>query len=425
MEYLNNLFNSNTQSGGVYGVSMHQLNQILQLSSAYFNRFNDKTKQQYIKLFGFTPLSLLKGHSSSKMPQYRERFIFLIYLQFCVLLMMNNTAGMETKEEVLEYLSKLCKEFKISPDNKICKNINDALNGSTSTGSTSTGSTSTGSTSTGSTKDYTIDEAFNFIYNKLTSDDKKIVDDMLKEEAEAEAEKNEEQYVGDNIKDDDVNNLIKFITDTYPEQSENIIKIYKMSSELLMYHPVESIKFKIIFFTFIDLKNSSSKEEEEQLIKENIDKYIIKEEEEQLIKENIDKYIIKEEVLRIENDKIVVKLNDNLNVELLKKYLQKENANEEARLKAENDIEDDYFEADDNNIGPLKTRAANSDNNTSLRYSKISRESNINEEEKETVELHPDVKETVDLHPDVKNNLGLDGGSYNNIDITNTLQDIF
>ena len=136
MEYLNNLFNSNTQSGGVYAVSMHQLNQILQLSSAYFNRFDDNTKQEYIKLFGFTPLSLLKGHSSSKMPQYRERFIFLIYLQFCVLLMMNNTAGMETKEEVLEYLSKLCKEFKISPDNKICKNINDALSGSTSKSST-------------------------------------------------------------------------------------------------------------------------------------------------------------------------------------------------------------------------------------------------------------------------------------------------
>ena len=75
MEYLNNLLNSNTQSGGVYAVSMHQLNQTLQLSSAYFNRFDENTKQQYIKLFGFTPLSLLKGHNSSKMPQYRERFI--------------------------------------------------------------------------------------------------------------------------------------------------------------------------------------------------------------------------------------------------------------------------------------------------------------------------------------------------------------
>ena len=52
MEYLNNLLNSNTQSGGVYDVSMHQLNKILQLSSAYFYRFNDKTKQEYIKLFG-------------------------------------------------------------------------------------------------------------------------------------------------------------------------------------------------------------------------------------------------------------------------------------------------------------------------------------------------------------------------------------
>jgi hypothetical protein len=127
MEYLNNLLNSNTQSGGVYAVSMHQLNQILQLSSAYFNHFDDNTKQQYIKLFGFTPLSLLKGHSSSKMPQYRERFIFLIYLQFCVLLMMNNTVGMETKEEVLEYLSKLCTEFKIDDKNPICSKIKEML----------------------------------------------------------------------------------------------------------------------------------------------------------------------------------------------------------------------------------------------------------------------------------------------------------
>ena len=126
MEYLNNLLNSNTQSGGVYGVSMHQLNQILQLSSAYFNRFDDNTKQQYIKLFGFTPLSLLKGHSSSKMPQYREKFIFLIYLQFCVLLMMNKTAGM-SEQEVLKYLSKLCVKFNVDSNNSICSKIKDAF----------------------------------------------------------------------------------------------------------------------------------------------------------------------------------------------------------------------------------------------------------------------------------------------------------
>ena len=136
MEYLNNLLNSNTQSGGVYAVSMHQLNQILQLSSAYFNRFDDNTKQQYIKLFGFTPLSLLKGHSSSKMPQYRERFIFLIYLQFIVLLMMNNTAGM-TEQEVLEYLRKLCKKFNIDINNPICSRIRNALSGISSPPSSS------------------------------------------------------------------------------------------------------------------------------------------------------------------------------------------------------------------------------------------------------------------------------------------------
>ena len=136
MEYLNNLLNSNTQSGGVYGVSMHQLNQILQLSSAYFNRFDDNTKQQYIKLFGFTPLSLLKGHSSSKMPQYRERFIFLIYLQFIVLLMMNNTVGM-SEHEVLEYLRKLCKKFNIDINNPICSRIRNALSGISSPPSSS------------------------------------------------------------------------------------------------------------------------------------------------------------------------------------------------------------------------------------------------------------------------------------------------
>jgi hypothetical protein len=128
MEYLNNLLNSNMQSGGVYTVSMVQLKQILQLSSAYFNSFDDKTKQDYIKLFGFTPLSLLKGHNSSKMPQYRERFIFIIYLQFCVLLMMNNTTGMKTQEEVLEYLSKLCVKFKIDDKNPVCSKIKEMLN---------------------------------------------------------------------------------------------------------------------------------------------------------------------------------------------------------------------------------------------------------------------------------------------------------
>jgi len=126
MEYLNNLLNSNTQSGGVYAVSMHQLNQTLQLSSAYFNRFDENTKQQYIKLFGFTPLSLLKGHNSSKMPQYRERFIFLIYLQFIVLLMMNKTSGMN-ENETLKYLSKLCVKFNVDSNNSICSKIKNSL----------------------------------------------------------------------------------------------------------------------------------------------------------------------------------------------------------------------------------------------------------------------------------------------------------
>ena len=91
-----------------------------------------------------------------------------------------------------------------------------------------------------------------------------------------------------------------------------------MSHKFLMSNSVESIKFQIIFFTFIDIEYFSS---EESII-------------EQLIKENIDKYIIKEKVLRIENDKIVVKLNNNLNINLLQKYLK--HREQKKKIKKEN-----------------------------------------------------------------------------------------
>ena len=358
MEYLNNLLNSNTQSGGVYAVSMHQLNQILQLSSAYFNRFDDNTKQQYIKLFGFTPLSLLKGHSSSKMPQYRERFIFLIYLQFCVLLMMNNTAGMETKEEVLKYLSKLCKEFNISKDNKICKNINDALTGSTG---------STGSTSTGSTKDYNIDEAFDFILSKLNDDDKIIVNKMLNKAKEDENNIYKFGGAEDVDEDEDEDDLRKFITEKFSlkvfNDLKNILDIYDK------FDYVKKYKLEIIFFTFFNVNEYIQLTEENN--EDNLNNFV---------KENINKYIIKDEVLRIENDKIVVKLNDNLNVELLKKYLQIEQLKrkeEEEEAKRQGKEE----ESKDNDTGSLRTKSANS-NTYSSRTSTDTRKSNINEEEK-------------------------------------------
>ena len=462
MEYLNNLLNSNTQSGGVYAVSMHQLNQILQLSSAYFNSFNDKIKQDYIKLFGFTPVSLLKGGSSSKMPQYRERFIFLIYLQFCILLMMNKTAGMD-KNETLKYLGELCKKFNISGDNKICKNIKDAL----------TGSTSTDSTSTGSTKDYNIDDAFDFILSKLDDNEKKLVKKRL-ERLNAERNQN-----GGNIN--------KFLLETYPYQYENIKKIFEIG-EAIMLIPDKNFKLNFIFITFIDIEELDKVDDDDE------DKST------QFMKENINKYIIQEKVLRIKNNELIFKLDDNLNINLLKQNLQilearfkaeeeekakaKAEAEEEAILKAneEADIKKDY-----DYLRTNRNTQSSLFKNTESEYYTLhsSNKEGEGEGEEKTMDLHPEVvdnkeeelkkkiiqsQDAITLSTEQTNKMNnilqnfknldieekkiiiktmsdnetsnkdkinkileeveiyeddFDGGSYNNIDITNTLQDIF
>ena len=384
MEYLNNLLNSNTQSGGVYAVSMHQLNQILQLSSAYFNRFDVNTKQQYIKLFGFTPLSLLKGHSSSKMPQYREKFIFLIYLQFIVLLMMNKTSGMN-ENDTLKYLSELCKKFNISPDNKICKNIRDALSGSTSTGSTSTGSTSTGSTSTGSTS--------------TGSTSTGSTSPVVKPDAETSP-----------------------VVETPPDSST------PLTSSITL----DNLIFKIFNHTY---KTGGDNVKIDDFNKEVVDKFINNELYDNFIKliiYNIDN--LNEDIEKIYEDKNIN--NDIKNVKIIKLILNFISDESDINIFYdddkkefivlnfdENNVEKINKRIKDNSLEILDEYLLNNEKNTII-------EELINKNKMEITDNKFNYYDFEDLIERIKkeeenNHFKGRGGSYNNIDITNTLQDIF
>lgn len=369
MEYLNNLLNSNTQSGGVYAVSMHQLNQILQLSSAYFNRFDDNTKQQYIKLFGFTPLSLLKGHSSSKMPQYRERFIFLIYLQFCVLLMMNNTAGMKTKEEVLEYLDKLCTEFKIDNKNPICSKIKDSLKhssaSSTASSTTPTDSSTTPPTDSStppgptspdntpvvpSTSSITLYELIRKIYNynSQTGGNHVSIDDFNKKVVD--------EFINDKLYENFIN-LIIYDIDDLNEDIEKIATDEFLNDDI---KNVQIIKLILNFLSDESGINIYYDDDKKEFIVLNFDE------------NNVEKInnIIKNNSLNILNEHLD---NDDINETI--KFLIQEN-----KLKIENNKFNYY-------------------------------------------DFYNLIKQILESKKELSDSKS--GGSYNNIDITNTLQDIF
>ena len=386
MEYLNNLLNSNTQSGGVYAVSMHQLNQILQLSSAYFNRFDDNTKQQYIKLFGFTPLSLLKGHSSSKMPQYRERFIFLIYLQFCVLLMMNKTSGMD-KNETLKYLGELCENFDISPDNKICKNIRDSLNGSTPPRDDTPPPTDpTGSTPppsigpTGSTKDYIkLQKEGEELKKLFNSNEEEKAEEAKRKADEEEAKRKAEKDSDDNRKEYNPGER----TDDIPFTDKRI-NLTAYLDKYLTFLKKEATILNINFEKIED-ENSDIKQLEELMSMIDARKKELNinftrsryNEIETMSEEDIKKYMkeLKDSINKPSSRKQLLSLSEPLKLEKLKSLLP----NEEEK-------EDD------------KATNVNA--------------SSINGNKKAST------------HHETKNPHSL-GGSYNNIDITNTLQDIF
>jgi len=168
---------------------------------------------------------------------------------------------------------------------------------------------------------------------------------VLKEAAENE-EQNEEQYGG--------NNLENFLKETYnSSQLNNINNIFNYFMNL---DNVENFKFIIILHTFIDITELENFK--------NYDDYT------KFIKENIDKYILEEKVLRIEDGKFIVKLNDNLDINLLQKYLQK--------VKKGNDDDND----DDDDNGLLRATSANSSKSSRTSYSgKI----NIDEENKNEI----------------------------------------